>query len=103
MTLLETQKRILPAFKKAKHYGVMTGVPTPKLGVKENGIEQIERLLRGVSQEDFGYMVIAEPVQDFEVVQAFDDIALLIKDQTALITETRQYVKTSRLSLGARP
>jgi len=96
----DVESKIIRFFNNCRHYGVMTGIPTPKLGVEEYGVEQIERLIRGVYQEEFGYMVVAEPVQDIEVVESFDDIASIIRDQSALIKETTQYTKTSRLSTG---
>jgi len=43
----KVENDIYQFLKRCKHFGVMTGIPTPKIGVEEYGIEQIERLLRG--------------------------------------------------------
>lgn len=92
--------QITEFFKKCRHFGVMTGIPTAKLGVEEQGIEQIERLIRGLYRQEFGYMVIADPVGDEEVVEAFDDITQIIKEKSSLVKETRQYTQTSRLTMN---
>jgi hypothetical protein len=96
----KVDKKIIRFFHNCHHYGIMTGVPTAKLGVEGHGIEQIERLIRGLYRQDFGYMVIADPVQDTHVIDAFDDVADLIKKNSSLIKETTQYTRTSRLTLG---
>ena len=96
----EINKNIMPFFQGCKHYGVMTGIPTAKFGVEEHGIEQIERLMRGLTRNEFCYMVIADPVSDEDVVEAFDDITGIIKENSVLIKESTQYVKTSRLTAG---
>ena len=78
----------------------MTGVPTAKIGVEEHGIEQIERLLRGLYRQEFGYMVIADPVPDIDVIAAFDDIANVIREKSPLIKESKQYTQTSRVTMS---
>ena len=93
-------KRIIQFFHRCRHYGILTGVPTAKLGVENQGIEQIERLIRGLYRQDFGYMVISDPVSDTDVINAFDDVADLIKDNSSFIKESRQYTRTSRLNLS---
>lgn len=100
LTRADVQSRIISFFSSCRHYGVMTGIPTAKLGTEEYGVEQIERLIRGVYQEDFGYMVVADPIQDNDVVESFDDVADMIRHQSTLIKEAAQYTKTSRLSLS---
>ncbi len=86
-------------FQKCRNYGIMTGVPTAKIGVEEHGIEQIERLLRGLYRQEFGYMVIADPINDIEVINAFDDIANDIREKSPLIKESKQYTQTSRVTV----
>ena len=99
LTKDDVERNILQFFKKSEHYGLMTGVPSPKIGVEEHGIEQIERLLRGLYRQEFGYMVIADPVNDFDVIDAFDDIANVIREKTPLIKESKQYTQTSRVAI----
>lgn len=96
----EVDRDIIQFFHSCNHIGIMTGIPTAKLGVEEQGIEQIERLIRGLYRQDFGYLVIADPVPDIDVIDAFDDIANLIRDKSSLIKEARQYTQTSRLMLS---
>jgi len=96
----DVDKRIIQFFHRCRHYGILTGVPTAKLGVENQGIEQIERLIRGLYRQDYGYMVISDPVSEAGVIDAFDDIADLIKDNSSFIKESRQYTRTSRLSLS---
>jgi len=96
----DVDRKIIQFFQNCKSYGVMTGIPTAKLGVEEQGIEQIERLLRGLSRQEYGYMVIADPVFDVEVIDAFDDIADTIKEYSPFVKESRQYTQTSRLNVS---
>lgn len=100
LSMSEVDKNIIQFLHNCHHFGVMTGIPTAKLGVEEQGIEQIERLIRGLYRQDFGYMVIADPVQDIDVIDAFDDIASIIRDKSSLIKESRQYTQTSRLTMS---
>lgn len=96
----DVDRNILQFFHNCRHYGIMTGVPTAKIGVEEHGIEQIERLLRGLYRQEFGYMVIADPVHDIEVIDAFDDIANVIREKSPLIKESKQYTQTSRVTMS---
>jgi len=96
----DIDRNILQYFQKCRHYGIMTGVPTAKIGVEEHGIEQIERLLRGLYRQEFGYMVIADPVHDIDVIDAFDDIANVIREKYPLIKESKQYTQTSRVTMS---
>jgi len=96
----EVDKNIIQFFQNCRFFGIMTGIPTAKIGVEEQGVEQIERLIRGVYRQEFGYMVIADPVQDSDVIYAFDDIANIIRDKSSLIKEARQYTQTSRVTLS---
>jgi len=96
----DVDRNILQFFHNCQHYGIMTGVPTAKIGVEEHGIEQIERLLRGLYRQEFGYMVIADPVPDIDVIAAFDDIANVIREKSPLIKESKQYTQTSRVTMS---
>jgi len=83
-------------FRACKHFGIMTGIPTPKIGVEEYGIEQIERLLRGLYRQEFGYMVISDPIDDKEVINAFYDISAEIRSYSKLSKIASQFTKTTR-------
>jgi hypothetical protein len=83
-------------FRACKHFGIMTGIPTPKIGVEEYGIEQIERLLRGLYRQEFGYMVISDPIDDKEVINAFNDISAEIRSYSKLSKIASQFTKTTR-------
>lgn len=96
----DVDRNIVQYFQKCRYYGIMTGVPTAKIGVEEHGIEQIERLLRGLYRQEFGYMVIADPVYDIDVIDAFDDIANVIREKSPLIKESKQYTQTSRVTMS---
>lgn len=100
LTPTDVDKKIIQFFRNCSHFGIMTGIPTAKFGVEEHGIEQIERLIRGLYRQEFGYMVIADPVNDVDVIEAFDDIASVIKEKSSLIKESRQYTQTSRLTMS---
>lgn len=96
----DVDKNIIQFFRSCRHFGVMTGIPTAKYGIEEHGVEQIERLIRGLYRQEFGYMVIADPVQEIETIDAFDDIAEIIRDKSSLIKEERQYTQTSRITMS---
>ncbi|MEW6586979.1 MAG: DUF87 domain-containing protein, partial [Nitrospirota bacterium] len=100
LTRDDVDRLIIQFFQKCRHYGIMTGTPSAKLGVDDHGVEQIERLIRGLYRQEFGYMVIADPVSDGVVITAFDDVAALIREKSALIKEGKQYTQTSRLTLN---
>lgn len=99
LTKDDVDRNILQFFHNCRNYGIMTGIPTAKIGVEEHGIEQIERLLRGLYRQEFGYMVIADPVHDIDVIDAFDDVANIIKEKSPLIKESKQYTQTSRVTM----
>jgi hypothetical protein len=92
--------KIIKFFHRCSSFGIMTGIPTAKIGVEAQGIEQIERLIRGLYRQDFGYMVVSDPVSDADVIKGFDDIANLIRENSIFIKESRQYTRTSRLTLS---
>ncbi len=100
LTKSDVDGKIINFFQNCKNYGILTGIPTAKLGVEEHGIEQIERLIRGLYRQEFGYMVIADPVQDGDIINAFDDVAGIIREKSSLVKESKQYTQTSRVSLS---
>jgi hypothetical protein len=95
-----TDKAIFQFLKNCRHFGIMTGIPTPKLGIEEYGVEQIERLIRGVYQHNFGYMVIAIPITDHEIIETFDNITSEIRNLSAFVKETRQVMATQRVMVS---
>jgi hypothetical protein len=96
----EVEKNIHQFFRTSCHCGIMTGIPTPKIGIEEYGTYQIERLLRGLYQQEFGYMVICDPIVDHEIIRAFEDVSSEIKDKSIFVKESRQYTQTTRLTLS---
>jgi len=52
--------------------GIVMGTPTTKVGTDEIGVEQIERLIRGMWGTKWGYMVIAMPVDDQDVIKLYN-------------------------------
>jgi len=42
--------------------GLLTGIPTEKLGTEQIGVEQMERLIRGLYGRQWGYLVVARPL-----------------------------------------
>lgn len=82
--------RLLGAISFGRHFGTMTGIPTPKLGTEQYGVEQIERILRGIYRESFGYLVVAAPVGEQDAVVVFDDVTTRIRELSGLVKETHQ-------------
>lgn len=82
--------------KSSQHFGIMTGIPTPKIGCDEYGFEQIERLIRGLYRQKFGYMVISEPIDDRDVVETFNDVSKEIRYYSKTAKVSSQFTKTSR-------
>lgn len=72
----------------SKYFGMMTGFPTAKIGSEEFGVEQIERLLRGLYGEEYGYMVIAKPIPENAINDSFSKLAKEIKDKSSKIKKT---------------
>jgi hypothetical protein len=46
---------------------LVTGTPTEKVGTEKVGVEQIERIIRGLYGREWGYMVIANPAKSVEI------------------------------------
>lgn len=58
--------------------GIMTGVPSLKLGTEEIGVEQIEKLVRAMQGSESAYLVVAEPVED----SAVSECSYLVSEET---------------------
>lgn len=52
---------IYTIIRNAPGFSLVTGTPTAKLGTEHLGVEQIERLIRGMYAQHWGYIVIAKP------------------------------------------
>lgn len=96
----EVEKNIHQFFRTCCHCGIMTGIPTPKIGIEEYGTYQIERLLRGLYSQEFGYMVICDPIVDQEIIRAFENVSSEIREKSIFVKESRQYTQTTRLTLS---
>ena len=71
----------------ADHIGLLTGIPTTKIGTEEFGVEQMERFIRGLYGQTWGFLVIADPMDDRVVLQTFDAILSEIRQIFPLIKE----------------
>ena len=68
-------------FAKLSFCGAITGIPMDKSGVDGGkGVEQIERLIRGLQGDRWAYMVMAEPVERAGVNNIFDSVAEEIRN-----------------------
>jgi hypothetical protein len=59
--------------------GLITGIPSHKKGTEENGnensgLEQIERLIRGLYGREWGYLLIANPTTNDEINTQFNAV-----------------------------
>jgi hypothetical protein len=54
--------------------GLITGTPTEKTGIEKVGIEQIERVIRGLYGREWGYVVIATPATNSEINSLFNAV-----------------------------
>jgi hypothetical protein len=70
--------------------GVMTGIPTAKIGSEVFGLEQIEKLCRGMFGERWGFLVIAVPMEPMAIIQSFDSTNEEICTKFPSIKITRQ-------------
>jgi len=95
-----SESMIFQFFQKSDHFGIMTGIPTPKFGIEEYGMEQIERLLRGLYRQEFGYMVVSDPIDDQDVIKGFRDISNEIQGFSRLVKVSSQFTKTTRETLS---
>ncbi len=49
------------------YLGILTGIPTTKIGTETFGVEQIEKIGRGLYGDEWWYLVVAEPILESEV------------------------------------
>jgi hypothetical protein len=73
---------------KAQHHGILTGIPTPKVGSEGVGIEQIERLIRALFGEEWGYLVIADPVPSRAIHEIFQMTMGEIREKSEQVKST---------------
>jgi len=73
---------------KTEHIGMLTGIPSPKTGTENLGIEQIERFIRGMYGDVWGYLVTADPVPDNHIHTTFNDLVSEIKATYPKIKES---------------
>jgi len=57
----------------APGFSLITGTPSAKVGTGQVGVEQIERLIRGMYGRRWGYMVIAKPYPPGGALQFYND------------------------------
>lgn len=87
------------------HMGRLTGVPTRKAGFvqrpepgtseRRGQVQQVERLLRALAGEDFGYMVVAKPLPTLTVVRDAQQGLELIRQVSTLVKLQRQIGATT--------
>lgn len=53
---------------------LITGTPTEKIGENKEGVEQIERLIRGLYGREWGYLAIAKPTRNREINGLYNSI-----------------------------
>lgn len=53
---------------------IVTGSPTEKVVTEKTGVEQIERMIRGLYGRDYGYLVVATPANKEEVSGLFSSV-----------------------------
>ena len=54
--------------------GMLLGTPTVKVGTDEIGVEQIERLIRGLYGNEWGYLVVAVPMDETDVAKLYNSV-----------------------------
>lgn len=59
--------------RQARGCSLITGTPTAKLGNDQLGVEQIERLIRGMYGRHWGYLVIAKPLPFHITTNLYND------------------------------
>lgn len=75
------------------NFGRLTGVPTLKTRREQDGegsVQQIERLLRGLYGEEWGYLVLARPVDESTVTQMAYQGLDRIKQVSGLVKQSVQ-------------
>lgn len=74
-------------FSALEHAGIITGVPTEKVGKDKMGIGQIDRLIRGLYGKHWAYVVVAVPITAAEVTGAYNTV--LAEMKTIMDAEAR--------------
>jgi hypothetical protein len=64
----EINNNLTSYLNKSMNIGVLTGIPTAKVGTEKIGVEQIERMIRGLFGKEWGFMVIAMPQEKAKLV-----------------------------------
>jgi len=71
--------------------GMITGTPTTKVGTEQMGVEQIERLMRGLYGRNWGYMVVASPLKEQDIASLYNvtlnEMRIVVDAQTSARTE----------------
>lgn len=75
--------------------GIIMGTPTAKVGTEKIGVEQVERLIRGLYGTNWVYMVIAKPVVESEIVKLFNSI---LKEQQIVANAEKRANMTSSIA-----
>lgn len=72
--------------------GLVTGTPTTKVGTERMGVEQIERLMRGLYGRNWGYMVVASPLEEQDVAALYNatlnEMRVVVDAQTSARTNS---------------
>ena len=73
----------------AAGFGLITGIPTEKLGTERIGVEQMERLIRGMYGRHWGLVVVAKPIGAAKAGDYFRDAineqSKIANEQTSLL------------------
>ncbi len=69
-----------PKLSMLSHAGIVTGIPTNKVGENSLSIEQIDRLIRGLYSKQWAYLVIAVPIDAREVTLSYNQVLQEIKN-----------------------
>lgn len=62
-----------------EYAGIVTGIPTTKVGEDVVAVEQIDRLIRGLYGKQWAYLVVATPIMAREVTSAYNQVLVEIK------------------------
>jgi hypothetical protein len=72
--------------------GLVTGTPTIKVGTEKMGVEQIERLMRGLYGRNWGYIVVASPLEEKDVNSFYNttlnEMRIVMDAQTSAKTDS---------------
>jgi Helicase HerA, central domain len=71
--------------------GLVTGISTEKVGTENVGVEQIERLIRGLYGKEYGYLVLATPAPKNEINNSYNSVL----NELRMVIEDRARVEKS--------